>query len=62
MARSFHCLSYTTLILQRGAGNTTWKDASLLVQELLEEFGISIVNILDTAFLKATVFLPLYID
>jgi hypothetical protein len=52
-------LSHTTLELERSSGDTTGKELALLVEELLEEFGILVVDILDTASLETAIFLLL---
>jgi hypothetical protein len=54
-------LSYTALELEAGAGDATWEDLALLVKETLEELGILVVDILDTALLEAAVLLLLAI-
>ena len=54
-------LSYAALELEAGAGDATWEDLALLVKETLEELGILVVDILDTALLEAAVLLLLAI-
>lgn len=56
MACTLYSLSHTALEFQRSACDATGKDLALLIQELLEEFGILVVDILDTASLEATIF------
>ena len=55
-------LSDTTLELEASACDAARKDLTLLVEEALEEFGILIVDILDTALLEAAVLLLLAIE
>ena len=56
MTGALHGLSYATLEFQRGSGYAAGKNLALLVEELLEEFGIFIVDILDTAAFETAVF------
>ena len=55
MTGSLDSLCYTTLILQGSTCNATGQNLTLLIQEFLQEFGILIVNVLNTAFLETTV-------
>ena len=50
------------LILQRSASETTRQNLALLVEELLEELGVLVVNVLDTTPLEAAVLLLLDLD
>ena len=61
MTRTLYGLCHAALELQRSAGNAARQDLSLFVEELLEEFGIFVVDILDTALLEAAVLLLLAI-
>ena len=61
MACTLYSLSHTTLELERSSGDATGKELALLVEELLEEFGILVVDILDTASLETAIFLLLYV-
>jgi len=54
-------LSDTTLELETSACDAARKDLTLLVEETLEEFGILVIDILDTALLEAAVLLLLAI-
>ena len=62
MARSLDSLSHTALVLERCASDAAWKDLSLFVEELLEELGILVVDILDTALLEAAILLLLDVN
>ncbi len=57
MTRTLHGLGHTALEFQRSAGDATGKNLALLVEELLEEFGILVIDILDTASLETAIFL-----
>ena len=61
MTSTLYCLCHTTLEFERSTGDTAGKYLALLVEELLEEFRILVVDILDATSLKATIFLLLYI-
>lgn len=61
MTSTLYCLCHTTLEFERSTGDTSGKYLALLVEELLEEFRILVVDILDATSLKATIFLLLYI-
>jgi hypothetical protein len=54
-------LSDTTLELEASARDAARKDLTLLVEETLEEFGILVIDILDTALLEAAILLLLAI-
>ncbi len=56
VAGAFNGLGHATLELQRGSGDTTGKDLALLVEELLEEFGILVIDVFDTAAFETAVF------
>ncbi len=62
MACTLHGLCHAALELQRSAGDTAGKYLALLVEELLEEFGILVVDILDAASLKATILFLLNVN
>ena len=55
MAGTLNGLSHATLKLQGSAGDTAGKDFSLLVEELLQEFRILVVDVLDTALLETAI-------
>ena len=57
MTGTLHSLSHAALELQRGTGDAAGQDLALLVEELLQEFGILVVDVLDTAAFEAAVFL-----
>ena len=61
VASTLNCLLHSSLELQRSAGDATRKDFSLFVQELLEEFRVLVVDVLDSASLKTAVFLFLHV-
>ena len=50
-------LSHAALELERGTGDAAGQDLTLLVEELLQEFGILVVDVLDTATFETAVFL-----
>ena len=56
MTGTLNGLSDTTLELERSSGDTTGKDLALFVEELLEEFGILVVDVFDTASLETAIF------
>ena len=56
VACTFHCLSDAALVFEGSAGDATGQDFALFVEELFEEFGIFVVNILDSALFEAAVF------
>lgn len=56
VAGAFNSLSHATLELQRGACDAAGKDFALLVEELLEKFGILVIDILDTCTFETAVF------
>ena len=62
LAGALHGLSHAALILQRSTGDATGQNLTLLVQELLQELGIFVVDILDTALLETAILLLLRID
>ena len=55
MTGTLHCLSYTTLELQRSARDAAGKDLTLLVEERLEELRILVVDVFDAATLETAV-------
>ncbi len=55
MTGTLHCLSYTTLELQRSTCDAAGKDLALLIEELLEELRVLIVDVLDAAALETAV-------
>ena len=56
MTGALHSLGHFLLILQGGAGQTARQDLALLVHEFLQEFGVFIVDVLDTAFFETAIF------
>ena len=62
MAGTLNGLSDTALILERSASDAAGQNLTLLVEELLQEFGILVVNVLDTALLETAVLLLLDVD
>lgn len=62
MTGALYGLSHATLKLERSACDATGKELSLLVEELLEEFGVLVVDILDATSLKATIFFLLNVN
>ena len=47
MTGTLNSLSDTTLELQRSTGDAAGKDFALLVEELLEELGVLVIDVLD---------------
>jgi len=56
MACAFNRLRHFALKFQRGTGNASRQDFSLLVQEFLQELRVFIVDKFYAAFLEAAVF------
>ena len=61
MAGALNSLCHATLEFQRSAGDAAGKDFALFVEELLEEFGILVVDVLDAATLETAVFFLFYV-
>ena len=55
MAGTLNGLSHATLKLQGSASDTAGEAFSLLVEELLQEFRILVVDVLDTALLETAI-------
>ena len=62
MTGSFHSLCNTTLKFQRSSCDTTGQNLALFVQEFFQEFGIFVIDILDTVFLETAVFFLFDVD
>ena len=62
VAGTLNGLSDTALILEGSACDTAGENLTLLVEELLQEFGILVVNVLDTALLETAVLLLLDVN
>ena len=62
MTSTLHSLSHAALELQGSTGDAAGQNLSLFVEELLEEFGIFVVDILDTALLETAVLLLLDVN
>ena len=56
MAGTLNCLSNSSLELERCSGDTTGKYLTLLVEEFLQELGILVIDIFDTATFETAVF------
>ncbi len=56
MTSTLHGFSDAALEFERSAGDAAGKDLALFVEELLEELGILIVDILDAAAFETAVF------
>ena len=56
MAGTLYGLSHATLEFQRGASDAAGENLALLVEELLEEFGIFVVDVFDSAAFETAVF------
>ena len=50
-------LCHAALVFERSACDATGQNLTLLVKELLEELGILIVDVFDTALLETAIFL-----
>ena len=59
---TLHGLSHAALKLQRGAGDATGQDLALLVEELLQELGVLVVDVLDAELLAAALLILLRAD
>lgn len=57
VASTLNGLCHATLILQRSTRDATRQNFTLLIEELLEEFRILVVNILDTALFETAILL-----
>ena len=55
-------LSHATLVLEGSACDAAGQNLTLLVEELLQEFGIFVVNVLDTALLETALLFLLDVD
>ena len=62
MAGTLDGLGDLALIFAGSAGDAARQDLALLVDELLQEVGIFVVDVLDAVLLEAAVFLSLGID
>ncbi len=56
MTGTLNCSSYTTLVFQAVACDTTWKQFALFVDELDQEVRVFVVNVLDTKFAETAIF------
>ena len=61
MTGTLYGLGYAALELEGSTCDTAGKEFALLVEELLEEFGILVVNILDAAAFETAIFFLLYV-
>ena len=59
MTRTLHGLCDLLLELLRGTRQSAGKDLALFVEELLEEFAVLVINVLDAELLEAAVLLLL---
>ena len=57
MTGTLNSLCHAALELQRGASDATGQDFALLVEELLQELGVLVVDVLDTTAFETAVFL-----
>ena len=62
MTSTLDGLCNTALVFERCAGDSTWQDFALFVEELLEEFGILVVDVLDAALLEPAILLLLNVN
>ena len=57
MTGTLNGLGHAALELQRGTSDAAGQDFALLVEELLKEFGILVVDVLDSTAFETAVFL-----
>lgn len=57
MTSFLNSLGYFTLKFQRVTRNTAGQHLTLIIEELLEEFRVFIIYVLDAHFLETAVFL-----
>ena len=57
MTGTLHGLSHAALELQRSAGDAAGQNLTLLVEELLQELGVLVVDVLDATAFETAVFL-----
>lgn len=56
MTCTLYSLCHTALEFERSAGDAAGKNLALLIEELLEEFRIFVIDLLDSAAFETTVF------
>jgi hypothetical protein len=54
---AFNGSCHAALVLQAIAGNAAGENFALFVDELEQEFGVFVINVLDTEFAEAAIFL-----
>ena len=57
MTGALNGLSHAALELERGAGDAARQNLTLLVEELLQELGVFLIDVLDTTAFETAVFL-----
>lgn len=62
MTCTLNSLCNAALELQRSTGDTTGKDFALLIEEFLEEFGVLVVDVFDTAAFETAIFFLLNVN
>ena len=62
MAGTLNGGSYFLLELLRSTGQAAGQNFTLLVEELLEEFSVLVIDILDTGFFEAAIFFLFDLD
>ena len=62
MACAFNGLSYSALEFERSSGDSAGQYFALLVEEFLEEFGVFVIDVLDTATFEAAIFFLFNVD
>jgi hypothetical protein len=59
---TLNSLSHATLILEGSASDAAGQNLTLLIEELLQEFGILVVDILDAALLETALLFLLRVN
>ena len=62
MTGAFDGLCDAALEFQRSACDAAGKNLTLLVEEFLEEFGVFVIDIFDTAAFETAVFFLLHVN
>ena len=62
MAGALDSFGHFLLVLVGGTGDTAGQNLALLIDELQQEVGVFIIDVLDAEFLETAVFLPLGFD
>ena len=59
MTCTLYGLSHAALVFEGSSRDAARQDLALLVEEFLEELGVLVIDVFDSALLKAAVFLLL---